>query len=333
LQDLIGVQRLIISATSRARQQLLQTACAALHAMLTMLVKHTRRTKCSRTNFESCKRTCNVWTRIHPMCMVLIRSSWPNKAHPGLVPLCRFLRSAMVLTKDRLHQEQEATAMVSRLNPAQCKVLSTAVMDAEHQIPGRASGTRNSASYEEAARLYIVSFLRSMTGSHSSTGSFGRTRTRSLTASSTHGSSTLRSVVPTLTVIGFSKPQTLLFTCSAPARSTHRLEVTHVGQDHARHCVTPFEGYIYNLAPTGRISVRHSEWSYPPRGHVASRCTHTFHLLLSYVSYTGEAGISSADSAFAEERWIEVDLTDEYRYSTRAFRQGSEAYYMFDTRN
>jgi hypothetical protein len=78
--------------------------------------------------------------------------------------------------------------------------------------------------------------------------------------------------------------------------------------------VTPFEGYIYELAPTSRISVRHSEWSYPPRGHVASRCTHThthlFHLLLSYVSYTGEAGISGADSAFAEERWIEVDVTD-----------------------
>jgi hypothetical protein len=38
--------------------------------------------------------------------------------------------------------------------------------------------------------------------------------------------------------------------------------------------------------------------------------THLFHLLLSYVSYTGEAGISGADSAFAEERWIEVDVTD-----------------------
>jgi hypothetical protein len=213
LHELIGVQRLIIFATSKARQQLLQTVCAALHAMLTMLVKHTRRTKCSRTSFESCRRTCNVWTRTHPMCMVLIRSSWPSKAHLGLVPLCRFLRSAMVHTKDHhLHQEQEVTAMVSRRNPGQCKALSTAVMDAEHQIPGRASATRNSASHEEATRLYFVSFLRSMTGSHKPAREFGRVRTRLLTASSTYGTSTLRSATPTLvTVIGSCGSQTLLY--------------------------------------------------------------------------------------------------------------------------
>jgi hypothetical protein len=136
LQELISIQRLTTSATSRARRQLLQTACDAWHAMLIMLVKHTRRTKCSRTSSGSCRRTCNAWTRTPPMCMVLIRSNWPSKAHLGQVPMCRFLRSVMVPTKDHPRRQAMATATVlpASHNQVQCKALSMAVMDAEHLL-------------------------------------------------------------------------------------------------------------------------------------------------------------------------------------------------------
>jgi hypothetical protein len=114
---------------------------------------------------------------------------------------------------------------------------------------------------------------------------------------------------------GSCNSETLLFTRTLSSSITTSLGTYPCWSGSRTACVIPFEGYIYHLASTDRISVRHSEWSSSSqRPRCFSMHTHT-HILLfySYHMYLKSERerererdrVSEADSAFTEERWMD----------------------------
>jgi hypothetical protein len=147
-----------------------------------------------------------------------------------------------------------------------------------------------------------------MTGSHDPAYKFGRVRKRSFTASSTRGSSTLHSVAPSVVaVIGSCSSQSLLSTCTLSSSITTLLGIYPCWSGSHTPCVTPFKGYFCYLAPTDRISVRHSEWSSSAqRPCCFSMHTHThtyfsFTLIICILNRRERDRVSEANSAFTEE--------------------------------
>jgi hypothetical protein len=149
-----------------------------------------------------------------------------------------------------------------------------------------------------------------MTGSHDPAYKFGRVRKRSFTASSTRGFSTLHSVaLSVVAVIGSCSSQPLLFTCTLSSSITTSLGIYPCWSGSHTSCVIPFNGYFCYLAPTDRISVRHSEWSSSAqRPCCFSMHTHTHTHILLFYSYhmylkseRERDRVSEANSAFTEE--------------------------------